>query len=557
MISAPPPPNEKQRLRELYSYCVLDTEPELGFDDLTEIAATICDTPIALVSLIDQNRQWFKSHHGLDVPETPRDVAFCAHAILESVPLVVRDATLDPRFADNPLVTAAPYVQFYAGIPLINPDGFVLGTLCVIDHVPRDLSECQIDMLRRLARQVVNVLELRRTRNDAIHAARAKSDFLATMSHEIRTPLNGVLGMSDLLADTALSPGQQETLNIIKRSGEHLLSVVNDILDFSRLESGRIHLESIAFDMQQLVNDAVAMLSENARAKKLLVQAQWQCKGGASRVGDPHRIQQILINLIGNAIKFTKQGSVTVQVNDSPEVDGIEIVVIDTGIGIDAAVLNKLFDRFTQADSSTTRKFGGTGLGLAITKQLTMLMGGVTTVTSEVGVGSRFSVKIPLVIDHVSAGALAPPTSALELANITGKRILIAEDDATNAILITCILQRFNADLTLVEDGAAAVAACHDKSFDLILMDCMMPEMDGYEAATAVRAMATDWSKTVPIIALTANALPGDRERCLLAGMSDYVSKPIRRAELEAALRRAISKPIHGQQDEISHSAVA
>jgi len=188
---------------------------------------------------------------------------------------------------------------------------------------------------------------------------------------------------------------------------------------------------------------------------------------------------------------------------------------------------------------------------------LTMLMGGVTTVTSEVGVGSRFSVKIPLVIDHVSAGALAPPTSALELANITGKRILIAEDDATNAILITCILQRFNADLTLVEDGAAAVAACHDKSFDLILMDCMMPEMDGYEAATAVRAMATDWSKTVPIIALTANALPGDRERCLLAGMSDYVSKPIRRAELEAALRQAISKPAHGQQDETSHSAVA
>lgn len=242
MIVAPLPANEFERQAALESCQVLDTAPEAGFDDLTALAAQICNSPIALISLIDRQRQWFKSHHGLRATETPREVAFCTHALLQTGPLVIPDATLDRRFHDNPLTTGEPHVRFYAGVPLIDRAGHALGTLCVIDHVARILSSQQLDMLVRLGRQAVDQLELRRTRAAACRASQAKSAFLTTMNHELRTQLNGIMGMSQLLSETGLTSEQREMLVMVQRCGQRLLGLVNTIRDFSQADQPEFDL---------------------------------------------------------------------------------------------------------------------------------------------------------------------------------------------------------------------------------------------------------------------------------------------------------------------------
>jgi signal transduction histidine kinase/AmiR/NasT family two-component response regulator len=543
MIPAIPPDNEKQRLAALDSYRVLDTEPEMGFDDLTAVAAATCNTPIALVSLIDAKRQWFKSHCGLAVAETPREYAFCTHAILGSETFVVPDATLDPRFQDNPLTIGEPHVRFYAGVPLINPEGFALGTLCVIDHVPRELTSLQLNILLRLGRQVVSQLELRRARDLAESAVAAKTRFLASMSHEVRTPLNGLLGVTQLLAESSLNSGQRELVQIAQRSGEHLLSVVNDILEFSRLDAGGLKLELASFNLKEAVNDVLAITTANAKRKGIQLQLEWQSLASPHRQGDVQRVRQVLFNLVANAIKFTAQGSVTLRVSDDMAAPAIKLAVIDTGIGIAPDVIPKLFNRFTQADSSTTRQFGGTGLGLAITRRLVELMGGQVGVDSELGKGSCFWCSIPL---PIIAGELDAPTASKVnekpvYCDLHGRSVLVAEDDAVNLMILMRQLQRHNCVVTDVGTGSAAVELCKQRPFDLILMDGMMPEMDGYEATRQIRALPQAWASRVPIIALTASAMDGDREECFLAGMTDYVSKPINLQAFNAALQRAIS----------------
>lgn len=403
MITAPLPENEFERLSALASYHVLDTEPEVEFDDLTALAAQICNTPIALVSFIDAHRQWFKSRYGLAASETPREVAYCAHAILERRPMVVADALLDQRFYDNPLATAAPQVRFYAGAPLIDSDGNALGTLCVIDHVPRTLSDEQLTSLARLARQVMSQLHLRKACEAARSAVRAKSEFLANMSHEIRTPLNGVLGVAQLLSETPLSSEQREYVDIAKLSGEHLLTAITNVLDFSALETGSVQLNKSAFDLRIVVDEVIQMTAEAARRKGLTVNLQWPSVRSGQRIGDRYRIRQVLLNLVANAIKFTASGSVTIVVADTHTPSLLHISVIDTGIGIAPHTMPKLFAPFTQDDSSLNRRFGGSGLGLAIVRRLLELMGGQVHVTSELDKGSRFWCVIPLPLAQVEA----------------------------------------------------------------------------------------------------------------------------------------------------------
>ena len=543
MIPASPPTNELQRLAALDSYRVLDTEPELGFDDLTAVAAATCNTPIALVSLIDDKRQWFKSHYGLDTRETPRDYAFCTHTILGSEAFVVPDTTLDARFQDNPLATGEPHVRFYAGVPLINPEGFALGTLCVIDHVPRELTPLQLDVLLRLGRQVVSQLELRRARDLAQSAVAAKTRFLASMSHEVRTPLNGLLGVTQLLAESALNSAQSELVQIAQRSGEHLLSVVNDILEFSRLDAGGLKLELAPFNLKEAINDVLAIAASSARRKGIRLQLEWQSLASPHRQGDAQRVRQVLFNLVANAIKFTSHGSVTLRVSDDTTAPAIKLAVIDTGIGIAPDVMPKLFNRFTQADSSTTRQFGGTGLGLAITRRLVELMGGQVGVDSELGKGSCFwcSIPLPNIAGELDAPSESKINESLVYCDLHGRSVLVAEDEAVNLMILMRQLQKHNCVVTHVATGSAAVELCRQRPFDLILMDGMMPEMDGYEATRQIRALPQAWTSRVPIIALTANAMDGDREECFLAGMTDYVSKPINFQAFNAALQRAIS----------------
>ena len=855
------PADESARLEALCACQVLDTLPEPAYDDLTRLAAQICGTPVALVSFVDAGRQWFKSKVGLVAAETNRDAAFCAHAILNPVELLlVPDALADARFADNPLVTGPPHIRFYAGAPLVTLEGHALGTLCVIDQTPRSLTVAQKDALLALARQVVSQLELRRRmvetsdtaqrlqkaaadlrksqaqfaeaqrvahigswhwdiaadiitwseelfriyglpprpgplsrefclsvvhpkdhalceetvqqalrerrpfqwefrgfhqngrlrlllssgemvydENDrpvemlgivqditerrqaeeklrksqaqlaeaqrvgrvgswhwdlaantaswsdemfrlrgfapqsfritydtfifgvhpddqkpsrriieqalqdhqpfaytyrtvhpngdvrilhssgevildtdgqpaqilgtvqditerrhaeqelqqakdvaeaanrdltetnaqleqsiaranqmacaAEQASRAKSDFLATMSHEIRTPLNGVIGFTGLLLESPLTGEQHEQVQIIRTSGETLLSLINDILDFSKIEAGKLELEQRAFDLHECVQQTLALLHERAAAKSLRLVCQLDPRLPSHVVGDVTRLRQLLLNLIGNAIKFTHQGEVTVEIRGEQPVASdsdlcLHFAVTDTGIGIPADKLERLFKPFSQVDSSTTRQYGGTGLGLAICKRICEMMGGKIWVESRPGIGSTFHFTLTT---RAATGPAAPARTgsttllrqAADLAQSggvarTALRILLVEDNKVNQRLALALLKKRGHIAELAPDGAQALAALRRADYDLILMDVSMPEMDGFEATRRIRAGdAGPVARRSPIVAMTANAMEGDRDKCLVAGMDDYLSKPIDVGALEKILNAA------------------
>ena len=788
------PPQEAARLAVLRAQEILDTPAEDAFDDVVVVAAQVAGTPIALVSLVDAERQWFKAHHGLELCETTREVSFCAHAIRGTGPLIVPDARRDPRFAGNPLVTGGPRCVFYAGVPLV-VDGQALGTLCVLDRQARTLTSGQLTALEALARQVERLLATRRTgkalataaaaaematfqaqnnrrsleavlaaapigifltdrdgsctyanpalavitgqpaaaalgdgwartihpedlarvagewsrvlrtgeafrsqyrflrpdgsvawvqvqasevvgqargrvgmveditrsRQDEVrfrllfeHAqdghllvdhqrgivdcneamlamvgatsrnqvlgrtpqffsadpqldgrplaehhrenlaqlaegrsirfdwlrrrldgkslpvevqlspiliegrpgvlaiwhdisqrkdlerslrevARAKSDFLAVMSHEIRTPLNGVLGIAQLLAREDLSSLQRDYVQIIRSCGEGLLAIINDILDFSKIEAGRMELERIPFEPRAVVEDAVGIIVGQAREKGLALVIEPTAEPLIWLLGDPNRLRQILLNLAGNAVKFTVSGEVRLGWRTDSGV--LEMTVQDTGMGIPEERQALLFQPFTQVDSSIAREHGGTGLGLAISRRLAQAMGGEITVVSRLGWGSRFTVRLPAPIVAGPSGQDRPLAVAQGVApgQLAGMRVLVAEDNPVNQRVILAFLHKMGCQVVVVEDGAAAVEACRSGGFSVVFMDCQMPVLDGYEATRRIRALDGTVAR-VRIIALTANASVEDQTLCRTAGMDGYLAKPLRLEVLERCL---------------------
>jgi signal transduction histidine kinase/ActR/RegA family two-component response regulator len=371
-------------------------------------------------------------------------------------------------------------------------------------------------------------------------ASRAKSDFLATMSHEIRTPLNGILGMAQAMQRDDLQPAQKERLRVIRRSGETLLSLLNDALDFSQIEAGKLRLEPTEFDMEHLTRGAVATFGPLAAAKGLAFDFTIDDAAKGRFRGDPVRVRQILYNLAANALKFTDRGRVAVAVSRSP--DGLVLEVVDTGVGIAPERIEGLFDKFVQGDATATRRHGGVGLGLTICRALAEKMGGRITASSVEGKGSIFTVSLPLpkVADATPIAGLEAPLPAAE-PDSPPIRILAAEDNAVNQLVLKTLLSQAGLDPVVVPDGAAALEAWRNGRWDVILMDIQMPVMDGVTATREIRAAeAAEFRPRTPIIAVTANAMSHQVAEYAEAGMDDVAPKPLDAVRLFEAIERAL-----------------
>ena len=395
---------------------------------------------------------------------------------------------------------------------------------------------------------------MRAAKEEAERASRAKSDFVSRMSHELRTPLNAILGLAQLFDIHGLNPAQAEHIEEINKAGQHLLELINQVLDLAKIEAGRLTLERIEFDLRALIDSVVGMVAERARVQGIALRVVVDPGLPARWRGDPTRVQQIFINLLGNALKFTERGEVGLRVEALTPGPGVRCTVHDTGIGMDAATVQRLFTPFVQADESTTRRFGGTGLGLMICKELVEAMGGVIQVESQPGQGSRFSLRLALEaldsvdgvdsVDSVSAPPLAivAPTTPAPL--LSG-HVLLVEDNRVNQVVACGMLKKLGLTVTVAGNGCEALQRLEQERYDLVLMDVQMPEMDGYTATQQWRAREQHEGRLrLPVIAMTANVLNEDRERCLACGMDDYLFKPVKLSAFEQMLRRWLPAPV-------------
>jgi signal transduction histidine kinase len=402
MQIAPIPDNEQARIQALLQYEILDTEAEVEYDGFVKLASYICQTPIALVSLVDPTRQWFKAKVGCSAPETSRDIAFCAHAIFQSDMFVVPDTLTDPRFMDNPLVTGEPYIRFYAGAPLITPEGLAIGTLCAIDQVPRDLTGEQLTALQFLSWQVVTQLELRRQTKELQQLVESKNKLFHIVSHDLRSPFNGILAFSQTLAEEAETLSREEIQDFsqtVLTSAEQFMHLIDNLLQCTRFELGTLDYQPTTVALDTVAMNVLTLLKGNSAKKKIDI--VYQANSAAEVFADSTMLHSIVQNLVGNALKFTPvEGRVTIQTEEQDTM--IQVSVIDTGVGVSPEKLAGLFEVMAGRSTDGTAGEKGTGLGLLLCKDLVEKHGGRLWVDSVVGQGTSFHFTLPKAQSTVS-----------------------------------------------------------------------------------------------------------------------------------------------------------
>jgi PAS domain S-box-containing protein len=427
-------------------------------------------------------------------------------------------------------------------------DGTIVEVEVTSNDVTIDGRECRISSAQDVTGRNRAAAELAIARDRAVEASNMKSAFLANISHEIRTPMNGVLGMTELLLDSELDEDQRSLAQQVTRSGELMVELINDILDISKIEAGQLELEISDYPLHDTIENACTAAALQAQSKGVEFDVQIGDTVPQLARGDGRRLRQILLNLVSNAVKFTNQGKVALRATShSVTAAGsmLRVEVTDSGIGVEPAVLNLMFEPFTQADASTTRNYGGTGLGLAIASELTEIMGGTIGAESKPGVGSTFWVELPLATPAATNGRDGRPLrpsdadAAVQPVWSTPPQVLVAEDTPVNQIVAVRTLERCGCQVEVANDGRQALEMLAKRRYDAVLMDCQMPVMDGYEATVEIRRREEGGQRT-PVIAVTAHAMNGAVEKCLAAGMDDYISKPIQRAQLIETLRRWI-----------------
>lgn len=531
MSRSPKPSNDTARLEALRQLEILDTPAELAFDNLTRLTADVMGVPIALVSLVDRDRQWFKSAFGLATCETPRDISFCTHAVYEQAVLVVEDALQDERFQDNPLVTGEPNIRFYAGAPLYSPEGLILGTLCIIDRQPRQLKDVRVDQLKLLARQAEQLIYLHKAKNEAQQASQAKTEFLSSMSHELRTPMNAILGFAQLLQNgrEPLSPKQRRQAEQISRSGRHLLSLINEVLDLTRIEAGHVQLSPEPVSLPEVISEAAELISPLADQQGIRLQMP-QFDGTCPPVfGDFTRVKQVLINLLNNAIKYNRaEGSV--ELAFSMLGNTCRISIHDTGMGIPEEKIGELFEPFNRLDAEHS-SIEGAGIGLALSYKLVRLMRGVIGVTSRLGEGSTFWFELPLCDMETPATLLVGNPEAAHAQTAQHQSVVLCIDDnPANQRLIREILNQAEElegriELQSVSTAEQGIELACSNEPDVILIDTDLPGMNGFDAQWLLSR--NPLTAHIPVIAVTASPCRASEERAREAGFAAYMSKPV------------------------------
>lgn len=517
-MKAPLPPNEEERLRALAAFNVLDTPREPAYDDLVTLASAIFNAPIAAITFIDRDRQWIKASVGLEITETPREIAFCAHAILQPERLlVVKDASKDARFCDNPVTGAPLNVRFYASSPLLTSDGHALGALCVCAPDVREITPDQERALQVLARQVVDQLEMRRTlqymqeqavaleraREAADAALRDKTMFLANLSHEIRTPMNGIIGVAGLLGTTQLTERQRNYVEMIARSGESLMGVLQDALDFAAVNEQALRPNRKHAHVPTLLSETLAMFLPAAVAQRVQLVPRTDSTLEHALNIDAVRLRQVLNRLIGSAIRATSRGAVSL--NASRVGNQLCIEVSNVAIA---------------GTSSPPLALEGI---LELVRPVTEPMDGSVEMMYRERGPVGIVVRIPIPGDD----SVSEPT------------VLIAEDNEVNSLVLAAMLEDRGCRVTCVETGLEAVEAMRSRRFDLVFMDIQMPDMDGITATQEVRR--AEGNRRTPIVAVTASALGGDEAKYREAGIDELIQKPISERTIVEALRRWVA----------------